>query len=149
MSNECQSAQSGQGHRERYFIPIARKWRRKMHPTFHVHSSRYVTLLATSQFTLSPTGHNPECFRLLYEAMEAGSIPVVVLDDEYIHHDACPNALRPLLLEQDATTATDNNANASPFLFVLPNVTSSEATLQRLRADPVALDQRQANCLTK
>lgn len=133
-----------QDHPERYFIQIAGKWRRKMHPTFHVNSSRYATLLATSQFTLSPTGHNPECFRL-YEAMEAGSIPVLVLDDEYIHH-ACPNALRPLLLEQDATTA--NSANASSFLVVLANWTELEATLQRLRADPVALDRRQANLQT-
>lgn len=132
-----------------YFIQIAGKWRRKMHPNFHVNSSRYATLLATSQFTLSPTGHNPECFRL-YEAMEAGSIPVVVLDDEYTNH-ACPNALLPLLLEDATTTSTTTiteSANASPFLVVLPNWTALEATLQRLRADPVALDRRQANLQT-
>jgi hypothetical protein len=40
----------------------------------------YMQVVLDSVFTLSPAGHNPECFRL-YEAMEAGSIPILTNDD--------------------------------------------------------------------
>ncbi|KAL7435658.1 hypothetical protein ACHAXH_005413 [Discostella pseudostelligera] len=42
----------------------------------------YTEVLLDSIFTLSPAGHNPECFRM-FEAVEAGSIPVLVKDDLY------------------------------------------------------------------
>ena len=38
------------------------------------------SLLLDSTFTLCPAGHNPECYRM-YEAAEAGSIPIVPLDE--------------------------------------------------------------------
>mmetsp|Transcript_9338 Transcript_9338/g.34244 ORF Transcript_9338/g.34244 Transcript_9338/m.34244 type:complete len:181 (+) Transcript_9338:578-1120(+) len=37
----------------------------------------YQKLLLDSMFTLSPSGHSPECYRQ-YEAVDAGSIPVIV-----------------------------------------------------------------------
>lgn len=43
----------------------------------------YTEVLLDSVFTLAPAGHNPECYRM-YEAVEAGSIPVFVKDDLYI-----------------------------------------------------------------
>ncbi|KAL3764803.1 hypothetical protein ACHAWU_006220 [Discostella pseudostelligera] len=43
----------------------------------------YMEVLLDSVFTLTPAGHNPECYRM-YEAIEAGSIPVFVKGDLYI-----------------------------------------------------------------
>ena len=46
-------------------------------------TDQYVQVLYDSTFTLTPAGHNPECYRI-YEAIEAGSIPILVHDDLYI-----------------------------------------------------------------
>lgn len=90
------SASAAKNNDHSYFIQIPGKWRRQMHPVFHVNSSAYVEILSKSKFTLSPTGHNPECFRF-YESIWMGSIPVmVVADSEYQTHK-CPNALAPIL----------------------------------------------------
>jgi len=40
-------------------------------------ADRYRELLATSQYALSPPGHNPNCYRV-QEAVESGAIPVIV-----------------------------------------------------------------------
>ena len=48
-----------------------------------IDSDTYTEVIVNSIFTLSPAGHNPECFRL-FEAVEAGSIPVMVKSDLYI-----------------------------------------------------------------
>ena len=40
-------------------------------------------------------GNNPESFRI-YEAVEAGSIPILALDNEYTSH-ACKNAFLPFI----------------------------------------------------
>ena len=48
-----------------------------------IDSDTYTEVIVNSSFTLSPAGHNPECFRL-FEAVEAGSIPVMVKSDLYI-----------------------------------------------------------------
>lgn len=42
----------------------------------------YMEVVLDSIFTLSPAGHNPECFRM-FEAIEAGSIPVLVKEELY------------------------------------------------------------------
>lgn len=70
-------------------ISIARNWT----STPHVDPVDYVQGLHESVFTLAPQGHNPECFRL-YEAVEAGSIPIVALDTAYQNHP-CRDALQP------------------------------------------------------
>ena len=51
-----------------------------------------------------PAGHNPETFRM-YEAAEAGSIPVVPIDKTYRKH-ACADSLQPII---------DSGA---PFIFI-------------------------------
>lgn len=56
-------------------------------------TSKYRNILLKSILTLVPAGHNPECFRF-YEALEAGSIPVVPLDEAF-HRHPCKNPLRP------------------------------------------------------
>lgn len=47
-------------------------------------------VLLNSDFTLSPPGHNPECYRI-FEAAEAGSIPVFVRSA--METSACPRSL--------------------------------------------------------
>lgn len=54
----------------------------------------YDQILRNSIFTLSPFGHNPECFRF-FEAIEAGSIPV--LSTQGLNKHPCKNALDPIL----------------------------------------------------
>ena len=47
-------------------------------------TSKYVKLLEESKFTLCPRGHqNNDCFRI-YEALEAGSIPIVLAFAEHL-----------------------------------------------------------------
>jgi len=72
-------------------VQIANKWEMGLSKE-HVGPADYVGILLNSTFTLSPTGHNPECFRM-FEAIEAGSIPVLVLDGEYRNHK-CGDALK-------------------------------------------------------
>ena len=52
--------------------------------TPQLHTSEYMKILLDSVFTLSPAGHNPECYRL-YESVEAGSIPIMLRDDMHAH----------------------------------------------------------------
>ena len=77
---------------------------------------------------MSPAGYNPECFRI-YEAVEAGSIPVLVLDDAY-HKHPCGESFTPLV---------DSGA---PFVF-LKKWDELATALQGLLAAPVELERRQ------
>ena len=52
-----------------------------------LHHPCLLQVLLQSLFTLVPIGHSPECYRL-YEALEAGSIPVVV-DNPYTRKERC------------------------------------------------------------
>jgi len=70
------------------FASIASEWERNVNSrrTEQLPNRDYVAALLDSVFTLSPAGHNPECYRL-FEAIEAGSIPVLVEADtttEYV-----------------------------------------------------------------
>jgi len=74
-------------HRRRYdempiFTSIATKWERDVNSprTQQLYTRDYMAALLDSVFTLAPAGHNPECYRL-FEAIEAGSIPVLVEAD--------------------------------------------------------------------
>uniref|UniRef100_A0A7S1T9J1 RXYLT1 C-terminal domain-containing protein n=1 Tax=Compsopogon caeruleus TaxID=31354 RepID=A0A7S1T9J1_9RHOD len=58
----------------------------------YINASTYASVLGDSKFTLSPFGHNPECFRL-YEAIEAGSIPITIIDDDEYVDGACQDPL--------------------------------------------------------
>jgi hypothetical protein len=125
---------------QHYFIQIPWRWQRKM-GSLHVNSTRYVDILGQSQFTLSPTGHNPECFRF-WESILMGSIPVLVLDEEYQTHQ-CPNALYPVWesILREAKVPTEGAQTPfehlsvlqehAPFI-ILQNWTELEATLDRI-----------------
>ena len=104
--------------KEYYFIKIPGKWRRQMHPLYHVNSSHYVDILSQSTFTLSPTGHNPECFRF-YESILMGSIPVLAVGDAEYDEHACSHSMRPILESALLFVAQDIN-DASSLLGGLP-----------------------------
>lgn len=64
------------------FTAMAEQWQRDANDaeTDQLSTHDYITVVLDSIFTLSPAGHSPECFRL-FEAVEAGSIPVMSKDD--------------------------------------------------------------------
>ena len=70
--------------------------------------SDYAKILVDSMFTLAPVGHNPESFRI-FEAIEAGSIPIIALDDTYRKKNAteCPNSLGPLIKDSPLVFLND------------------------------------------
>ncbi|EJK73965.1 hypothetical protein THAOC_04388 [Thalassiosira oceanica] len=86
----------------------------------------YVQVLLRSVFTLAPTGHNPECFRL-HEAVEAGSIPIFATGDYYAVIP-CKGSIDPWL--------------ESP-MITLRNWDELYSTMQSLLQDPRELDRRQ------
>ncbi len=88
----------------------------------------YTEVLLDSIFTLSPAGHNPECFRM-FEAVEAGSIPVMVKDDLFA--SASGACLEPLQHWRDAP------------ILVVDSWDDLYPTVVRLLGDKVALDKVQ------
>ena len=104
----------------------------------HVNSSQYIQVLGHSQFTLTPTGHNPECFRF-WESIHMGSIPVRVLEEEYPTH-RCQNSLVSRLGVNQCPTPGSTIANSvlellqqhAPFI-ILQQWNELEFTLERMR----------------
>ena len=76
-------------HVIRKWSPVARKEKGYIVPGV------YRQVLLNSSFTLCPQGHNPETFRI-FEAIEAGSIPIVVLDEFYQRHE-CSHSFKPFI----------------------------------------------------
>lgn len=74
----------GEPSAQRAVIQIAKAWTKKLGED-HLSSDQYAVVLTESIFTLSPCGHNPESYRF-FEAIEAGSIPVIALDSFYKSH---------------------------------------------------------------
>lgn len=60
---------------EKSFVKLTQSWDNEFKD--YVPAERYREILGDSTFTLCPQGHNPETYRL-YEALEMGSIPVLV-----------------------------------------------------------------------
>mmetsp|Transcript_2037 Transcript_2037/g.5642 ORF Transcript_2037/g.5642 Transcript_2037/m.5642 type:complete len:455 (-) Transcript_2037:119-1483(-) len=126
---------------ERSFIHIAKYWTKELHKG-HIQSNDYATKLLDSVFTLSPLGHNPESFRM-FEAMEAGSIPIIALNGSY-HRHRCILALHPML---------DESLPYGPApMIVLSDWNELPDTIQQLsqslRDNPQDLDDRQAKLMT-
>ena len=90
-------------------------------------SRSYATVLLDSAFTLAPAGHNPECFRL-FEAADAGSIPVLLRADLHGGPRRCGSSLEGW---RDAP------------LLVLESWSDLHSAIGALVADPAALDARQ------
>ena len=90
----------------------------------------YQEILLDSIFTLSPSGHNPETFRL-YEAAEAGSIPIVDNTNALNSEIACNDPWIPFIY------------SGAPFVWI-QNWDNIESILQQLHAEGhAALEIRQ------
>ncbi len=79
------------------FIHVTDGWTTTVDPSKgYISPERYREVLLQSSFTLCPIGHNPEAYRI-YEACEAGSVPVIVTGEQaYLEHK-CEDAFRPFL----------------------------------------------------
>ena len=93
-------------------------------------TDHYVQVLYDSTFTLTPAGHNPECYRI-YEALEAGSIPIFIRDDLYITSE-----------EQHACVGALVHLYDAP-LVVLESWKDLSSTVEDLLKDPVELNAMQ------
>lgn len=116
------------------FVAMAKNWNRDVNHrwTEQLNSRAYVDALSGSVFTLSPAGHNPECYRL-FEAVEAGSIPVVVEGDPAAARGGrCKDSLHHW---RDAPVV---RLDSWDDLF---------PTVERLMQDGEALDRRQMDLL--
>ena len=109
------------------FVKIATKWTGNVNSPHsdQLGTDQYMKVLLNSIFTLAPAGHNPECFRL-YEAVESGSIPIVVQTE----HHACKDSL--------------HYWRDSPIIF-LQKWDDLFPTIENLLEDMAALNQRQAD----
>ena len=93
-------------------------------------TEQYVQVLYDSTFTLTPAGHNPECYRI-YEAIEAGSIPILVHDDLYITDEKQHVCVGALVHLYDAP------------LVVLESWNELSSTVEGLLKDTVELNAMQ------
>lgn len=91
----------------------------------------YSNVLDESVFTLCPSGHNPETFRI-FEACEAGSIPIV---DFSSYANSCENPWSPFLKSQ------------APFIW-LENWDDIVNVLLVLRSDPERVLAMQKEVIT-
>ncbi len=119
------------------FSSMAKEWslNSNSNSTEQLHTDDYMRVVLDSVFTLTPAGHNPECFRM-FEAVEAGSIPILIRDDMYgrrhpDYHDIphpCTNALL--------------HWYGAP-IIVLDSWDDLYPTVERLLADSAGLDDLQ------
>mmetsp|Transcript_6135 Transcript_6135/g.15627 ORF Transcript_6135/g.15627 Transcript_6135/m.15627 type:complete len:551 (+) Transcript_6135:84-1736(+) len=116
------------------FLHVIQKWGKKLtKENGYMPPATYKQVLLSSIFTLCPQGHNPEAFRI-YEACEAGSIPIVVLDGFYRTHE-CNTAYGPLI-KQGAPFVFLNGWHELPgFLEIM---LANPARLQQMQADVMA-----------
>jgi len=112
------------------FVHITDKWHVKVNAqNGYVTPERYRQILLDSVFTLCPTGHNPEAYRI-YEALEAGSIPILSLDRWYNRH-VCAEAFKPY-----------RDANA-PFIYLNGGWGGLEAFFQKRGSNATWVAERQ------
>ena len=120
------------------FSSMAKEWSRDVNSnsTDQLYTDDYMRVVLDSVFTLSPAGHNPECFRI-YEAVVAGSIPILTHDDLYgsrhptkyrVVPHPCANALL--------------HWYGAP-IVVLDSWDDLYPTVKRLLMDPAGLDDLQ------
>mmetsp|Transcript_20138 Transcript_20138/g.33264 ORF Transcript_20138/g.33264 Transcript_20138/m.33264 type:complete len:466 (-) Transcript_20138:462-1859(-) len=113
------------------FIHVTDGWTQKVNPKRgYITPEQYREVLLSSKFTLCPIGHNPEAYRI-YEACEAGSIPVVALKSkQYLEHK-CSGAFKPFI---------DSNA---PFLY-LDTWADLPSVLEKVSANITYIEEKQA-----
>lgn len=74
-------------------------------PNSYLNSSEFHDILVNSVFTVCPRGHSVEQFRI-YEAIEAGSIPILELADGYTASHVPPEYARHPCLELAGRSST-------------------------------------------
>ncbi|KAL3815633.1 hypothetical protein ACHAXA_000404 [Cyclostephanos tholiformis] len=122
-------------------LPIFSSMAKEWHPdansdqTEQLPTDEYMGVVLDSVFTLSPAGHNPECFRL-FEAIMAGSIPLLTRDD------LLGNSYREgLKLPHPCANALLHWYGAP--IIVLDSWDDLNSTVETLLADPGRLDEIQ------
>lgn len=117
------------------FIHVTDSWTQRVDETKgYISPEQYREVILDSKFTLCPMGHNPEAYRI-YEACEAGSVPVLVTKEEdYVNHK-CSNAFKPLL-DSGAPFVVLDDWNQLPELLEMihTNKTFSEEKQRATRA---------------
>jgi len=115
------------------FVHVIQTWSKEAKQTNgYVLPGEYRRILINSTFTLCPDGHNPEAYRI-FEACEAGSIPILALDEYYADH-ACRDAFAPLI------------ESGAPFVY-LNSWTGLAPFLAKAVKRPDVLQAMQANLL--
>ena len=114
------------------FKTMAEIWTQKVNSphTQQLHTDSYMEVLLDSVFTLAPAGHNPECYRL-FEAVEAGSIPVLIKNDLYSMQQGLNDCKESLHHWYDAP------------ILVLDSWDDLFPTMERLMGNLEALDEMQ------
>ena len=92
-----------------------------------------------SVFTLSPAGHNPECFRM-FEAIEAGSIPILTRDD--LHGSRHPTLTRKYRVFPHPCADAMMHWYEAP-IVVIDSWNDLYPTVKRLLEDAAGLDDLQ------
>lgn len=115
------------------FSHISRVWQRSPNDPSNdlLNTDEYMHAVLDSVFTVSPGGGNPECFRL-FEAVEAGSIPILVKSDLNAggRGGRCVGSL---------------NHWADAPILLLDTWEDLYPTVEKLMGDLVALDEMQNN----
>ena len=115
------------------FVHVIREWSKEAKQTNgYILPAEYRRILINSTFTLCPDGHNPEAYRI-FEACEAGSIPIVALDEYYQQH-SCRHAFAPFI------------ESGAPFVY-LNSWTGLAPFLKRIHDKPQELQAMQANLM--
>lgn len=83
---------------------VYRKSQRQLQETKYLSQQEYRSTLLDSVFTFAPPGESCETYRI-WEAVEAGSIPIILLGHNYDMH-RCADSLAPLLVSK------------APFIFL-------------------------------
>ncbi|KAL7539966.1 hypothetical protein ACHAWF_006556 [Thalassiosira exigua] len=124
------------------YAAMARRWAADANDpkTKQINTDKYMEVLLNSIFTLAPAGHNPECFRL-FEAVEAGSIPILTQDDLHgAHHPQPSKATRGVA--HPCKDALHHWYDAP--MVVLDSWEDLYPTVEILMKDPASLDKMQA-----
>ena len=136
------------GHEGRsppFYASIAQQWHRVANdPTNDlVHTDNYTATLLDSVFTLAPAGKNPESYRL-FEAAEAGSIPVMVRDEMLNRAPQLNVRGRPIKQTMFVHCEGSLRHWLQAPIVILESWDELFPTIERLIQDMAALDEMQA-----
>ena len=122
---------------------MARRWAVSANDphTEQLNTNDYMEVLLDSVFTLSPAGHHPECFRM-YEAVEAGSIPVFTHAD--LHGAVHPQPAHAKKGRAHPCKDALSHWYDAP-IVVLDTWDDLYPTIEKLLEDPEGLDEMQEN----